>query len=382
MYTIISRERRITSYVKKQAYIWLYKKVENGEYQGHSNEAKGLLLKIRKEKMVNQEIYEAFFDLFFNDPYRYMLILDKKKRFNGITTRRIDNFFISFNGVCLPVGFIKSFFEDDYETQEEIRAFYKLYLNETLNDFLINSEMQKNNLEKQIEDVEANYSELLHTKVRHHIVNILIKMLLPMMALAVCAYFLVGTFHEWLQLNLPAWGKQEIQFTEEMIWCFAIYGTAALFTFGPVIRGIKLLVFYIKWLRLRFYLFKIQRSLDRFVSSTMVHFKEHFEEINEYLLENPVLEDDPCMKAPVNKRHYLYITRFDREKVNTKLSKLKTKYQNRVNILGMPNRWFRPMFNSFFWAAVAYVWGTPELRLYVLKAIEWIEGNVLPVIFG
>ncbi len=376
MYTIISRERRITSYVKKQAYIWLYKKVEGNEYQGHSNDAKSLLLKIRKDKLVNEEIFEEFLEFFYNDPYSYMLTHDKRKRFNGITTRCIDNFFVSFNGVSLPVGFIKSFFEDDYETQEEIRAFYKLYLNETLNDFIIGAEMQKNDLEKQVEEVEENYAELLHTKIKHHIVNVLIKILLPVVALAVCADFLVDICDTWLQLNLPTWGTQDIQFTDEMIWGLLIYGAATLFTLGPAIKAVKLVVFYLKWLRLRWYLFRIQCSLDRFVSNTVVHFRSHFEEINEFLLEQPVLADDPCMKAPANKRHYLYIINFDRDKVHQKLEKLKNKYRYRVNILGQANRWFGPLLRSVFWAGMAYVWGTPELREYAMLAIAWLQENV------
>ncbi len=369
MYTIISRERRITGYVKKQACKWLYKRIEAGEYEGHSNDSVSFLLKIRKDKALDQAAYDSFVSQFCNDPYYYMLTHDRIKNTDRITACHIDNYFISFNGVSLPVGFVKTFFEDDYETQEEIRAFYRLYLNETLNEFFINSELQKNNIEKQIEQIEEGNYSLLHPKVRYHIENLLIRMLLSVIGFTVCSHCFWEAVELWLELNRTVTHTATFVFTEELALDLAIYGAATLAMLAPAIKAVKLLIFYIKWLRIKVYALQLGHSLNRFVSSTMVRFKEHFEEINAYLMSSPRIVEDPCLRAPENKRHYLYITNFDQNGFIQKLEKLKKKYKFQVNILGADGKWFAGLFAYIFWIAVAYVWGTPGLWEEIVAAI-------------
>ena len=368
MYSITSRDRRVTNYVKKQAYKWLYTKIVKNEYESHSNEADNVLLRIRQQKAVTPETYEEFLDYCNNDPYYYMINHDRPKKLNGITTRIIDNYFVEFNDVLLPVGFIKEFFEDDYETMMDIREFYKTYLDGTLDSFFISCQMTRNRRDEEIEAVKQKNSRVFNTKFGHHFVNIFIRFILPLVAIFFGLRFFIGT---WLADGFT-------QVTEENSVEIALNAIGVLMTFLPALRAISLLVFYIRWISIRIYVSGLSKALDVFDSDTMDSFKEHFRNINQFLIQKPfpVIEDDPCFEDPQSKKQYLYIVDFNKKTLEDKLASLMKRFKFKVNVLTGHNKWFMSLINNFIWAAILVMVNTPSLKIWVDVAMEWLDKNV------
>lgn len=115
----MSIERKITEYVKEEAYKWLYNAIQAGDYQFTKNKtSKMLLLTITQEEKVTHDTYEEFLSCFENNPINYVT-QTKKRRRKLITTEKLTHYFVECNDFMLPVGFIQTFFEDDYETDAD-----------------------------------------------------------------------------------------------------------------------------------------------------------------------------------------------------------------------------------------------------------------------
>ena len=128
MYEINVSNRRVTQYITEEAYKWLYQKIVAGEYQANRCKAgKRLLVEIQEQQSVSEENYTQFVDLMDNSPYSYMMYRSKRSASKHITTDQLFNYFVKYNGQILPLGFIKDFFEDDYETQREINELLEQY---------------------------------------------------------------------------------------------------------------------------------------------------------------------------------------------------------------------------------------------------------------
>ena len=128
MYEINVSNRRVTQYITEEAYKWLYQKIAAEEYQANRCKAgKRLLVEIQEQQMVSAENYAQFVELMDNSPYSYMMYRSRRGSAKHITTDQLFNYFVKYNGHILPLGFIKDFFEDDYETQNEIAELLKQY---------------------------------------------------------------------------------------------------------------------------------------------------------------------------------------------------------------------------------------------------------------
>ena len=123
MYNIESNTHRVTQYVISEAYKWLYKEIDNNKYSANKNrEAKALLLKIKMERCVTEETYNQFLSMMDHNLFIYLITCKKVKAKNQkITSNHVLNYFVTFNGVVLPLGFIFDFFEDEYETEEDCK---------------------------------------------------------------------------------------------------------------------------------------------------------------------------------------------------------------------------------------------------------------------
>ena len=123
MYNIESNTHRVTQYVISEAYKWLYKEIENNKYSANKNrEAKALLLKIKMERCVTEETYNQFLSMMDHNLFIYLITCKKVKAKNQkITSNHVLNYFVTFNGVILPLGFIFDFFEDEYETEDDCK---------------------------------------------------------------------------------------------------------------------------------------------------------------------------------------------------------------------------------------------------------------------
>lgn len=128
MYEINVSNRRVTQYITEEAYKWLYQKIAAGEYQANRcKPGKRLLVEIQEQQNVSPENYTQFVELMDNSPYSYMMYRSRRGSAKYITTDQLFNYFVKYNGHVLPLGFIKDFFEDDYETQREINELLQQY---------------------------------------------------------------------------------------------------------------------------------------------------------------------------------------------------------------------------------------------------------------
>lgn len=130
MFTIESTTHRVTTYVVNEAYKWLYNEIECNKYSSNKRrDGRALLLKIKTDKCVTEQTYKQFLAMLENRPFVY-LTSQKNSSSKGasITTNHLLNYFVKFNNVILPLGFILDFFEDEYETEDERQALIDQYI--------------------------------------------------------------------------------------------------------------------------------------------------------------------------------------------------------------------------------------------------------------
>ncbi len=322
MYSIISKDRRVTNYVKAQCYKWLFAKVVNNEYDAHSSEAENVILQIKKVGEVDETSYNEFCKYFINDPYYFILNNDRDKKMRGISTNHLANYFVRYNDNILPVGFIRDFFEDDYETRADIEEFYKTYLDGTLDDFIVNCQMAKNMRYENIETIKNNNECVFNTKVMFHVTNA-IKFVLTIVGLILSLSYIIGndTVINLID-HLKNGGNVFIQnnlFTVIANFIFLLY------LLPHVKKCIRLIIFYVKLIKMNIYVKSLVAAIDDFNTDTMENFKVHFGNINN-VLKNSQYIDEVCFTAPAGKKKYLAIMDFDASVVYDKLQKLVDKY--------------------------------------------------------
>ena len=139
MYECELNSRRITTYIRQEAYKWLEANINKYEVC-KDTEAERLFLEIKKTG-VDKEKYDKFVEKVMKDPYIFALYGYKEAKKNfSIITRDVRCLFVSFDGTPLPIGFITQFFEDDYETQEDIDNLITAALSSMREEFKLDSE--------------------------------------------------------------------------------------------------------------------------------------------------------------------------------------------------------------------------------------------------
>ncbi len=325
MFSITSKERRVTKYVKVQAYKWLYEKIVKGEYTAHTIEAEEVILGIRRDGFVTENTYKQFFQLFLNMPYDYILTNDKLEESGyGITTNMLPNYFVRYNGTNLPLGFIKDFFEDDYETKADIEEYYKAYLDGALDELIINCRSTKNICLSNVTETTTANPGVFQPKISFHVTNI-IKSVLTLAALVLNLMYLIG--NDVVNEIIDFFDKGTNTFVEEELGIIVANLFLLLFLIPKVVKIITTIVFYIRLSIVRGYVKKVVKSMDVFGTDTVENFKEHFSQINDELKQTRIIEGD-CLKAPKGKKQYLTIANFKIDVINGKLDKLNKKFND------------------------------------------------------
>ncbi len=336
-----SREQRVTNYVKEQARNWLYQKIAARELSGNSNTTRNLLISILQEGTLSAEKYDLLCSYMMQSPYGYIINKKKLKGKDIITTKLIENYLVLLNGECLPAGFIIAFYEDDYELAREVEEFYSEYLNDSMNEFVINYSKQRNMNEKAIEDIKADNASLLKGKFSEHFVNIFIRMFLPLLAFSIC---LISVVVNWIEYP---------SVTETLM----IYGIGALLTLIPYINAIRLIVFYSRWLDIKLHIEKTSKicgvSNEDFSANATQALSEDLAEINATLINETELQiEDSCKVRAKNKKDYLRVFNFKNKNLTELIQRLRTTYAKKVNLAGAKKNGFLTfvgMLNCYFW---------------------------------
>lgn len=374
MYAITSRDRRVTDYVRNQAYAWLYNKIGKGEYDSHGHEAEGVILRIKEARAVTKESYAEFLEHFKNDPYFYMLEGKKSKKSKGITTSYIADYFMSFNDDVLPVGFVRDFFEDDYETAAEIDAYMSSYTEGSLEEFVINCQKINNKRAAQIEKIQKNTPSLFNTKVSFHVLNV-VKMILAVAAFVICVNYFANNMIIDHFAELVNTGSN--RFLEENFPIVLLHAFLLIFILVKVKRAIVLLFFYIRFLYIRIYVMLIKHFISSFNSNTTERLKAYFEDvIGELKGTGYVITPEMCSASPSGKRQYMYIVNFKGEKISKLIEKLTGSkrysavhfyYDSKINISVQKVYWKKGIITSVIIILLLSFTGIPELR-------DWLIG--------
>jgi len=295
MYTIID-DRRITSYVLDQAYIWLYDQIRANKYTADDIESSNILLKIKSEQKITKTSYELFLNHFINDPHLYVLMNHKNNKVKGIVTTEIRNYFVKYNDAVLPVGFIQEFFEDDYDTKKEINAFFEEYLVKAEESFEISVQKTTNEKTMWLDKTIENNPGLFKTKFKFHFTNVFKFILVVLGFILSATYFTNSKENGFISFVTKL--KQGEEFANANPYLLAVANVIFLiFMISNLAKVIKTVLFYIDFFRIRGYIRKIQKALDTF---NIQDFKEFFLEINEAIkdADYSITDDVLSVKIP------------------------------------------------------------------------------------
>ncbi len=364
MYSIKSRDRRVTNYVREKAYEWLYAKIANNEYESHSNESENVILSIQQQRKVDAESYKLFSSYFSAGPYYYMLNNDREEALHDITSRSIDNYFIKFNDEYFPLGFIKEFFEDDYETRSDIEEFYHNYLSGEYNDFFIANKKIKNNKELILNKARDEYKTIFNTKFGHHFMNIVVRFFMPLFVLLMAGIPFVSELVRVKSLdkvlNSPSGDIMAIN--------MLLAAWALLYL---LIVSFRIVRFYARFLKIRLYVSGVKRAMDAFDAETMDAFMQHYAPISRYLVSSPYIKDEPCFVPPPGKAQYVYIVEFNVEYLKKSLKSIKDKFGFKINVLlSRDKKWGLSILFHIIVAAVVVIINNPDLRKMIVDLIE------------
>ena len=121
--------RRISGYVIQKSRQWLYEHLS--DYCTDSHEAsRNLSADIKAEGKMSEERYNEFFSYFDNNPFsaRMLHSAESNNRTNIITSEKLYCYFVKYNGVIMPLGFITEFFEDDFCSEEDKDKLFHRFL--------------------------------------------------------------------------------------------------------------------------------------------------------------------------------------------------------------------------------------------------------------
>ncbi len=163
-YKVPNSSRRITNFVRNEAYKWLQEKIKKGEYCVRKGKAARSLQNEIKDDGFTKSSYNEFLEYFEKNPYYYAMQPEKRQPANMIYTSDIRNYFVEYANEILPIGFIIEFFEDDYETKEEITKLMEGFLNFSQTEFESDYSSQVSAKENEIDDIDENLACAYRTR--------------------------------------------------------------------------------------------------------------------------------------------------------------------------------------------------------------------------
>ncbi len=332
MYSIVSNERRITERIKEEAYEWLYKKITDGSYDVTGKKAEKVIFTITSAQKVTPETYKSFLDYFCNEPHNYMLTFKAKKKINRITTQDLSGYFVKYNNVVLPVGFIQEIFEDDYETLAEVKEFYSQYLEGALNDFQITCADLANNMNNDIEKLKIVHRGIFSSGFKFNFYNIF-KLVLIVIGLCFSMSYLisenvVGIIYASINGDISVSGDW---------WSIALINILIFVVFLiKLSKSIKVLFFYISIAIIKLKIKGLTSASKKFNYSTIRGFIDSLKEVNAVFLnrltnpkKNLTISDEDFADLPTVGRDYIKLISFKPSRLEADIEKIYTnsKYQ-------------------------------------------------------
>ena len=405
MYQINVSTRRVTQYIIEEAYNWLYEKIVAGEYSvNRSREGKKLVLGIEEERKITEESYKKFISLFDNSPCNYMMYRSKWKNYKKITTDSLFNYFVLYNGHVLPVGFIKDFFEDDYETRKEIKVLLEEFGEGNKNDnritwgrTLIKRDEEIDHLKNVYKPVLKVHPLLFITKLIYLAVTIGYTVILSTLFKAIELFDFLKVFITRLKFDVEGeiFAQKTIDafYPNGEFFCekggsftaseyFSAYGffiALGLVLLLVLISRYKNIISFLIYL-IRVWGTGIRLGLQKlfiglFERKGIDKIVKYFEGIVPDLAESQHIEDEHSKGVPKEKFFYNYINKFNVKKIDSRLSKLKgrsevSKYTyNNSNEKAVKKLWSKGIVASVVWGVILAFLMVPGLYNMVIPKI-------------
>ena len=164
----LNDDRRITQFIKTEAYKWLYKNLRAYDYT--NTIAEDLSMQINKDGKLTESTYKQFIRLFNNNPISRKL--DGFSNNQSIASDDIYKYFILYNGHILPIGFIIEFFEDDYEEREKSGNLINAFLNYSKDNIISIWSTKEFEFARKIKERKNNLTNIYACKVSTYIIYV------------------------------------------------------------------------------------------------------------------------------------------------------------------------------------------------------------------
>lgn len=415
MYEIKVSTRRVTQYVIDEAYKWLYRQVLAGSYStNRCKPGKNLMLQIEEAGTVTKETYEEFLDLFDNSLFGYMLYRAKRKKATCITTDNLYCYFVSFNDEILPLGFIKDFFEDDYETMQEVYALLEKYGANEKSELSIQWKRALLEREDAVDNVKEDYPGVL----KLHPALLITQIIKIGITVALC--YLLSVFlksidffavmKEFVFVNKLAMdveivaqqailaysAQQQVLFTEGQAFLMSEYLShfALLLLINAFVtivllvrikRAIRFVIFMIRVLINRIRLLLLSLHISVFEKTSIESVGNYFLEILPDMARQGEVSDKDCAGIPKSMQLYSKILRFDMDSFIEKLKKMIRVYEAKDlayqagddSLRKVKRYWRKGIVMSVIFAAIVAIVNVPQLfNLVIPKILDLIANNL------
>ena len=229
--------------------------------------------------------------------------------------------FLKYNGVYLPLGFTESFFEDDYETRQEIRRFYKEYLERTKEQFTDKVRRKANDDRARLDGIEDSAHGIFRTRLSFHLANA-VKLALLAAGIYMCAVFFCDVRIISCLGQLAAEG--ECPAIEANIIPIAANAAFAVILAFALAKGIRAAAFYVRLILIRLRCFAYKRT---FTAAGGDIFDAYLDGVVGDLEHTGYrMTEGTAKPSPVLRRIYMSVMDFDGEKTEDDAEKILNRY--------------------------------------------------------
>ncbi|MBQ8911631.1 MAG: hypothetical protein IJY89_03585 [Clostridia bacterium] len=405
MHEINVGTRRVTQYIIEESYKWLYKKILDGEYEvNRCKEGKELLLQIEEAHGVTKSTYKKFLDLFDNSPFEYMLYRSKRKSAKKITTDVLFNYFVKYNGHVLPIGFVKDFFEDDYETKAEVQKLLTEFMESNKSALGISWRRTLLDKEQALDSLRESHPSVLKLHPMLIVTQILKMILTGILTFFIVNFFKSVYFFEVAKIfftdlgfslskkiiapvNMAAFAIGEDIFCAEgeaftvlqYLLHYSIFFIIAIILFFVLIarykKHIRFIIFSARVCINNIRIFRQKMAIQNFEKKGLDKISTYLSEIAPSLAQDTAIDDTSCANIPSEKKLYASVAKFNEKALVAKFAKMQVKYENLKlayndkSIHQAKANWRSGLISGFIFTALLSVILVPQLFNMIMPTI-------------
>lgn len=413
MYKIAASTRRVTQYIKEEAYAWLYKKIRSNEYSANRSKAgKELLLRIEEQQKVTKKTYDEFIKLFEPSPFAYMMYRSKRRFGDRITTDHLLNYFVEYNGAILPIGFVQEFFEDDYETKAEVDALLNEFGNAAREEIGTMWKRVIHDKRNEIDDLQKKHPAMLKPHPTFVITNV-VKLAITVALIVFLVIFMNEVqfidvmksfmFDNGFDINAEITATQTLSsylLTDE-VFCakgdvftladyfstyfvyFAVNWLIFFVVISRIKKAISFLIFIVRLIVNNITIASKKWSIQILEKNGLNSLSDYFAEIVPQMVEAREILDEFCVNIPKIKHTYISVKRYNVAQVIKKLDAQREKYDKKKftydpkNIKIYKSIWRKGIAWPIIYTVLLAIMNVPALFRLVILPIADVLMNLM-----